>query len=52
MICHMPETILVVDDEETVQNRLAGVMRDEGYDVVTVASAPWIGDQKPLEVTE
>jgi CheY-like chemotaxis protein len=48
----MPETILVVDDEETVQNRLAGVMRDEGYDVVTVASAPRIGDQKPLEVTE
>ena len=49
---NMPETILIVDDEESVQNSLAGVMRDEGYEVVTVASARWIGDQKPLEVPE
>jgi two-component system nitrogen regulation response regulator NtrX len=32
------ETILIVDDEESVRNSLAGVMRDEGYDVVTAAS--------------
>ena len=47
----MPETILIVDDDESVRN-LAGVTRDEGYEVVTVASARWIGDQKPLEVPE
>ncbi len=34
----MPETILIVDDEESVRNSLAGVMRDEGYEVVTAAS--------------
>ena len=32
------ETILIVDDEESVRNSLAGVMRDEGYEVVTAAS--------------
>jgi DNA-binding NtrC family response regulator len=34
----MPETILIVDDEESVRNNLAGVMRDERYEVVTDAS--------------
>ncbi len=34
----MPETILIVDDEESVRNSLAGVMRDEGYEVVIAAS--------------
>lgn len=48
----MPETILIVGDEESVRNSLAGVMRAQGYEVVTVASARWIGDQKPLEVPE
>jgi two-component system, NtrC family, nitrogen regulation response regulator NtrX len=32
------ETILIVDDEESVRKSLAGVMRDEGYEVVTAAS--------------
>jgi two-component system nitrogen regulation response regulator NtrX len=32
------EIILIVDDEESVRNSLAGVMRDEGYDVVSAAS--------------
>jgi two-component system, NtrC family, nitrogen regulation response regulator NtrX len=32
------ETILIVDDEESVRKSLADVMRDEGYDVVTAAS--------------
>lgn len=32
------ETILIVDDEESVRKSLADVMRDEGYDVVAVAS--------------
>ncbi len=32
------ETILIVDDEESVRNSLAGVMQDEGYVVVTAAS--------------
>ncbi len=32
------ETILIVDDEESVRNALAGVMADEGYEVVTTAS--------------
>ncbi len=32
------ETILIVDDEETVRKSLADVMRDEGYDVVTASS--------------
>jgi hypothetical protein len=49
---NMPETVLIEDDEESVQNSLAGAMGGEGYEVVTVASARWIGDQKPLEVTE
>ena len=49
---NMPETILIVDDEESVRNSLADVMRDEGYEVVTVATVRWIGDQKPLEVPE
>ena len=46
------ETILIIDDEESVRKSLADVMRDEGYEVVTVASARWIGDQKLLEVPE
>jgi PII-like signaling protein len=49
---NMPETILIVDDEESVRNSLAGVMRDEGYKVVTAASTRWISDQKPLKVPE
>jgi two-component system nitrogen regulation response regulator NtrX len=32
------ETILIVDDEESVRNSLAGVMKDEGYEVVAAAS--------------
>jgi two-component system nitrogen regulation response regulator NtrX len=32
------ETILIIDDEEGVRNSLAGVMKDEGYEVVTAAS--------------
>ncbi|MGE5751575.1 MAG: sigma-54-dependent transcriptional regulator, partial [Nitrospirota bacterium] len=32
------EVILIVDDEESVRNSLAGVMRDEGYDVVSAVS--------------
>ena len=32
------ETILIVDDEESVRNSLAGVMKDEGYEVLTAAS--------------
>jgi two-component system nitrogen regulation response regulator NtrX len=32
------EIILIVDDEESVRNSLAGVMRDEGYDVVSAVS--------------
>ncbi len=32
------EIILIVDDEESVRNSLAGVMKDEGYEVVTAAS--------------
>jgi two-component system nitrogen regulation response regulator NtrX len=32
------ETILIVDDEESVRKSLADVMRDEGYDIVTAAS--------------
>jgi two-component system nitrogen regulation response regulator NtrX len=32
------ETILIVDDEESVRKSLADVMRDEGYDVVTAAT--------------
>jgi hypothetical protein len=28
----MPETVLIEDDEESVQNSLAGVMGDEGYE--------------------
>jgi two-component system nitrogen regulation response regulator NtrX len=32
------ETILIVDDEENVRKSLAGVMRDEGYNVVTASS--------------
>lgn len=48
----MPETILMVDDEESVRNSLAGVMRDAGCEVVTVASTRWIDDQKPLKAHE
>lgn len=33
------ETILIVDDEESVRKSLADVMRDEGYEVVTAGSA-------------
>jgi two-component system nitrogen regulation response regulator NtrX len=36
------ETILIIDDEESVRKSLADVMRDEGYDVVTAASG-WEG---------
>ena len=36
---NMPETVLIEDDEESVQNSLAGVMGEEGYEVVIVASA-------------
>ncbi len=32
------ETVLIVDDEESVLNSLADVMRDEGYVVVTASS--------------
>ncbi len=32
------ETILIVDDEESVRKSLADVMRDEGYEIVTAAS--------------
>lgn len=32
------ETILIVDDEESVRKSLAGVMKDEGYEVVTAGS--------------
>ncbi len=32
------ETILIIDDEESVRNSLAGVMKDEGYDVVLAVS--------------
>ncbi len=32
------ETILIIDDEESVRRTLADVMRDEGYEVVTAAS--------------
>jgi two-component system nitrogen regulation response regulator NtrX len=31
-------TILIIDDEESVRNSLAGVMKDEGYEVVSVGS--------------
>jgi DNA-binding NtrC family response regulator len=34
----MPEIVLIVDDEENVRNSLAGVMKDEGYVVVTASS--------------
>jgi len=36
---NMPESVLIEDDEESVQNSLAGVMGEEGYEVVIVASA-------------
>jgi two-component system nitrogen regulation response regulator NtrX len=32
------ETILIIDDEESVRKSLADVMRDEGYEVVAVGS--------------
>jgi two-component system nitrogen regulation response regulator NtrX len=32
------EIILIVDDEESVRNSLAGVMKDEGYEVVSAVS--------------
>jgi two-component system nitrogen regulation response regulator NtrX len=32
------EIILIVDDEESVRNSLAGVMKDEGYEVVSAIS--------------
>jgi len=32
------ETILIVDDEESVRKSLADVMRDEDYEVVTASS--------------
>jgi two-component system nitrogen regulation response regulator NtrX len=31
----MNETILVVDDDSAVSGTIGGVLRDEGYDVVT-----------------
>ena len=48
----MPENMLIVDDEESVRNSLAGVMRDAGCEVVTVASTRWIDYQKPLKALE
>jgi two-component system nitrogen regulation response regulator NtrX len=38
MIAMPNETVLIIDDEESVRNSLAGVMKDEGYDVVTAGS--------------
>jgi two-component system nitrogen regulation response regulator NtrX len=32
------ETILIIDDEENVRKSFAGVMKDEGYEVVTAGS--------------
>jgi two-component system nitrogen regulation response regulator NtrX len=32
------ETILIIDDEESIRETLAGVLKDDGYDVVTAAS--------------
>src|SRR5215471_5123011 len=32
------ETILIIDDEESVRKSLADVMRDEGYEVVVAGS--------------
>jgi two-component system nitrogen regulation response regulator NtrX len=47
----MLETILIVDDEESVRNSLAGVMKDEGYVVVTASSGTegiaLLGDAQP-----
>ena len=48
----MPKTMLIVDDEESARNSLAGVTRDAGCEVVTVASTRWIDDQKPLKAHE
>ena len=31
-------TVLIIDDEESVRNSLAGVMRDEGYEVILASS--------------
>src|SRR5512139_1666359 len=32
------DTILIVDDEESIRKSLAGILGDEGYEVVTAAS--------------
>ncbi|NTW67937.1 MAG: sigma-54-dependent Fis family transcriptional regulator, partial [Nitrospirae bacterium] len=32
------ETILIVDDEESIRQSLAGILRDEGYEVASAAS--------------
>ncbi len=32
------ETVLIIDDEESVRKSFAGVMKDEGYEVVSAAS--------------
>jgi two-component system nitrogen regulation response regulator NtrX len=33
-----PDTILIVDDEESIRKSLDGILRDEGYETVTAAS--------------
>ena len=33
----MPETVLVVDDEEQIRHTLRGVLADEGFDVIEAA---------------
>src|SRR5438128_7998496 len=43
----MPETILVVDDEEKIRRTLRGVLADEGFDVVEAADG-----RRALELLE
>jgi len=33
----MPDTVLVVDDEEQIRNTLRGVLADEGFEVIEAA---------------
>lgn len=35
-----PHSILVVDDEEKIRKSLSGLLRDNGYEVVTAGSGP------------